>query len=370
MAQAHVKDASRGWSWTDGVGPSVPANLAAVAGVQVLTAAIALWIDSMGFTEPSVVIVMVLGVLVTAVLTNGLVYDVVATILTVLSFNYFLVEPRFSLRAWGPAYPEVFGAMVVVALLASYLVAQLRANAHASTQAQLQAQREQLRADLLRSVSHDLRTPLTSIYGTADVLLEADVSLPAGTRHKMLADIRDDAAWLSATVENLLAVTRLDNAEVQLKRMPELVDDLVEEALRHVRAEQGHSVRAEPSAEPLLVDVDARLVVQALVNLVNNACDHTPAPGVVTVSAQRRGAQVAIVVADDGPGIPAAEREHIFERFYTAGEGAADRRRGVGLGLSVCRAVARAHGGELSVEPVEPHGSAFTLLLPACELPE
>jgi len=369
MAQTDERGAAQGWTWTDGVGPGVPANLAAVAGVQVLIAAIALWLDGMGCTEPTLVIVMVLGVLVTAVLTNGLAYDVIATILTVLSFNYFLVQPRFTLRAWGPSYPEVFSAMVVVALLASYLVAQLRANARASTQAQLQAQREQLRADLLRSVSHDLRTPLTSIYGTADVLLEEGVDLPDATRRKMLADIRDDASWLSATVENLLAVTRLENAEVQLTITPELADDLVEDALRHARTGEGHRVEVQMSDQPLLVNVDARLVVQALVNLVNNACDHTPAPGVVSVRAEPRGNRVAFVVADDGPGIAPEDRARLFERFYTAGEGAADRRRGVGLGLSVCLAVARAHGGELTLEDVEPHGSAFTLLLPAQELP-
>ena len=115
---------------------------------------------------------------------------------------------------------------------------------------------------------------------------------------------------------------------------------------------------------------DPTLTVQALVNLVNNAVAHTPAGSRVTVRAEREGAQVSITVADDGPGIPDAEKDRVFEAFHTSGGALADGTRSVGLGLAVCRAVARAHGGTITVHDNRPHGAVFSLTLPAEEVPD
>ena len=234
----------------------------------------------------------------------------------------------------------------------------------------VRARDQKTRADLLRSISHDLRTPLTSIAGTADVLLEAGDALDGAARRRLLAAIRDDARWLRGTVENLLTVTRLEEGGVSPLADVELVDDLVEEALRHAVADPAHPVRFEPTAAPLLVRADPSLVVQALVNLVNNAVAHTPAGCSVTVFAARSGARVELCVADDGPGIPDSEKDLIFEAFHSGSGTLPDGTRSVGLGLSVCRAVARAHGGDVCVRDRTPHGSVFVLSLPAEEVPD
>ena len=234
----------------------------------------------------------------------------------------------------------------------------------------VRARDQKTRADLLRSISHDLRTPLTSIAGTADVLLEAGASLDGAARGRLLAGIRDDARWLRATVENLLTVTRLEEGGVSPLADVELVDDLIEEALRHAATDPAHPVSFEPPAEPLLVRADPSLVVQALVNLINNAVAHTPAGCAVTVSAARSGPSVGLCVADDGPGIPDSEKDRIFEAFHSGSGGLPDGTRSVGLGLSVCRAVARAHGGGICVRDRKPHGSVFVLSLPAEEVPD
>lgn len=233
------------------------------------------------------------------------------------------------------------------------------------------AKNEQLRANLLRSISHDLRTPLTAIAGNADVLLSDAAALTEGQRAKLAADIRSDATWLTSTVENLLAITKLENGGMSLNATVELMDDIVEEALRHVDpAVSEHSLVVEPSPDATLVSVDARLMVQVIVNLVNNAVAHTPAGSRIAIRTWVEGARVRCSVADDGPGIPEADRERIFEPFYIVNHGLADGHRSVGLGLSLCSSIMAAHGGTIGVGAVEPHGCRFELDLPAYRIPE
>lgn len=233
------------------------------------------------------------------------------------------------------------------------------------------AKNEQLRANLLRSISHDLRTPLTAIAGNADVLLSDAAVLTEGQRAKLAADIRSDATWLTSTVENLLAITKLENGGMSLNATVELMDDIIEEALRHVDpAVSEHSLVVEPSPDAALVSVDARLMVQVVVNLVNNAVAHTPAGSRIAIRTWVEGARVRCSVADDGPGIPEADRARIFESFYTVNHGLADGRRSVGLGLSLCSSIMAAHGGAIGVSAVEPHGCCFELDLPAYRIPE
>ena len=233
------------------------------------------------------------------------------------------------------------------------------------------AKNEQLRANLLRSISHDLRTPLTAIAGNADVLLSDGDALDAAQRDKLAADIRSDATWLTSTVENLLAITRLENGGVGLATTVELMDDIIEEALRHVDPAVGeHVLSVEPTSEVALVSVDARLMVQVVVNLVNNAVAHTPAGSRISIRTWLEGGQVRCSVTDDGPGIPESDRPRVFESFYTVNHGLADGHRSVGLGLSLCSSIMAAHHGSIGVDAVEPHGCRFTLSLPAYELPE
>lgn len=243
----------------------------------------------------------------------------------------------------------------------------------AREEAAVLAKNEQLRANLLRSISHDLRTPLTSISGNADVLLDQGSTgtavLDAQTRRGLLLSIRSDALWLNATVENLLAITKLEGGGMRLSTTLELMDDIVEEALRHVNpAVREHDLKVVACDEPALVNVDARLMVQLVVNLVNNAITYTPAGSHIVISISVDDGRVACSVADDGPGIAPEDRERIFESFYTANHGLADSHRSVGLGLSLCRSIALAHGGSIEVAAADPHGSVFTIELPAADV--
>lgn len=336
---------------------------------QAIFTIIAILLDAACFSDATVVITFVTGVLVTAMLTDGQSYSFAASFVSILCYNYFLIDPRFSLQINGRDYAGTITAMVIFALLASSLVSSLRRVAALSMHASIVAEREQLRANLLRSVSHDLRTPLTSISGNADMLLDDEVSLSDEVRGQLTRDIYDDATWLRTVVENLLAVTRLEDGDVMLNLEVELVDDVIEEAMRHVsRDARLHEIVVVPSSELLLARLDPQLVVQAIVNLVNNAIAHTQEGSVITISSHREGSMVALVVADDGPGISDDDKEQVFDLFYTASNRTADVGRSMGLGLSLCRSIVKAHGGSIRVEDANPHGARFVFTLPAEEV--
>ena len=352
-----------------GGGMRIAYNVIVASVIQALTVLVAMLFHGAGLSEATVVIVFVLGVILTALFTTGRLYCLAASVLSILCFNFFLVEPRFSFRIRGADVPGTIAVMFVVALIASYLVTQMRENARRSADALFRARNEQLRADLLRSVSHDLRTPLTSISGNADMLLDEEAELSALERRKLVQDIYEDATWLKGMVENLLTVTRLEDGKVSLKCEPEIVDDVIEEAMRHVsRDAELHQLVIVPSDELLLVRMDAQVIVQVLVNLVNNAIAYTDEGSTITISSKREEDFAEVCVADDGPGVSDADKLRVFEPFYTAGRPVADGRRGVGLGLSLCKSIVEAHGGIMRVDDVHPHGAAFVFTLPLMEV--
>ncbi len=242
-------------------------------------------------------------------------------------------------------------------------------NARAKEEAAVRAKNEKLRADLLRTISHDLRTPLTSIAGNAGYLLSDWQKLDDETRTRAFGDIYDDALWLNSVVENLLSVTRLEEGRMNLHISDEVLDDIIEEALRHIdRHAAEHTVRVQPAEELLLVRADPTLLAQVVINLVNNAVKYTPPGSAITVSTRRQGQMAAVCVADDGPGIPDAHKPRIFEMFYTGDAPVADGRRSLGLGLGLCRSIVAAHGGALTLADNDPHGCVFTFTVPLGEV--
>jgi two-component system sensor histidine kinase KdpD len=233
--------------------------------------------------------------------------------------------------------------------------------------AKLQGKTEALRSNLLRSVSHDFRTPLTSISGDAEVLMADSGNLSEDEKQGIYQDIHADSIWLIDLVGNLLTTTRMDDKELNMRLQPELVDDVIAESLSHAdRKSSEHRVSLSIGDGVLLAMMDAQLIMQVLVNLVNNAVKYTPVGSDIEISASRQGDFIRIAVADDGPGIPAYEKPHVFEMFYngTAGR-SGDARRSMGLGLALCKSIVEGHGGRIGVEDRHPHGCEFWFTLPA-----
>ena len=238
-------------------------------------------------------------------------------------------------------------------------------NAREKEQAAVRAKNEALRANLLRAISHDLRTPLTSISGNADTLRSGWEKLDDETRERIFTDIYEDAQWLISLVENLLAVSRIEEGRMQLHLSPELPDEVIREALQHIRIPTaGHRITVDCGDELLLARMDARLISQVIINLVENALKYTPPGSSVVIGAEKQGDRVMIRVADDGPGIPDDLKPRVFEMFFTGDRKVADSRRSLGLGLSLCRSIVTAHGGEITLTDNTPSGCVFTFSLP------
>ena len=275
-----------------------------------------------------------------------------------------------SVRIAGAEPLEAFESSILLSILGECaLVLENSRNTREKEEAKLLAQNEQLRANLLRSISHDLRTPLTAISGNAGILLSGSDSLPPDTRHQMYSDIYDDAQWLYNLVENLLAVTRIEEGRMKLRTQPQLAQELVAEAMQHIsRKKSEHTITVIHQDELLLARCDARLIVQVLINLLDNAIKYTPAGSAIAVSTCRQGETAVFSVADDGPGIPDAEKSRIFQMFYTGSNPIADSRRSLGLGLSLCRSIVVAHGGRMEVDDNSPRDTVFTFTLPAQEV--
>ena len=503
--------------------PAMPTFRELLLTLGILAAATAIgWLFlRLGFTDANIITLYLLGVLFTSILTSGYTCGILASILSVILFNYFLTEPHLSLLAYGSGYPVTFVIMLGASILTGTLAAKLKTHAQLSahdafrtkllfdTNQQLQkaqseedayqttaiqlqrllersilvypaeggqlgtglfyaadgspacsvppaqresevvewtwqnrkragattaqfpkvkylylairtqqqaygvigisvagkpldafessvtlsilgecalaldnlhnarekeaaavlAKNEQLRANLLRSISHDLRTPLTSISGNADTLLHSDETLDAAARTQIFTDIYDDAQWLNGLVENLLSITKIAEGSVRLHLSDQIVEDVITEALRHIdRRSKEHSITADCGDTPVLARMDAGLIVQVLVNLVNNAIKYTPSGSHIQISARAQGRDAVICVTDDGPGIPTEWQSRAFELFFTAGKPVGDSSRSLGLGLPLCRSIVEAHGGALTLTDNVPHGCVFTFTLPISEV--
>ncbi len=492
------------------------------AGVLLLTTLIGAVFDHLGFEEANIITVYVLGVMVTAVITQKPIYSLCSSFVSVLVFNFFFTEPRLSLRAYDTGYPVTFIIMFIAALLTSSLAVKLKEhakraalaafrskilfdvnqslqqaegqdeilrvtarqlnrllqkdvviypveqdqlqdgvtfyanpdtgtqeeytvdseravalwvlknnkhagattqtlsnarclylsirinqsvygvagiavdgspletaeksimlsilgecalalendkNAREKEEAAVFAQKEQLRANLLRAISHDLRTPLTSISGNASNFLSNGDKMDEQTKHQLFTDIYDDSMWLINLVENLLSVTRLEGNQLNLHINSELVADVIDEALRHInRRSVDYHITVTHEDEFLLARMDVKLIVQVIINLVDNAIKYTPAGSTIAIHTGVRDGQAVLSVSDDGEGIPDEIKPRIFDMFYSGANKVADSRRSLGLGLSLCKSIVTAHGGTIQVSDNQPHGTVFTFTLPVEEV--
>ena len=242
-------------------------------------------------------------------------------------------------------------------------------NAREKEEAAILAKNEQLRANLLRAISHDLRTPLTSISGNASNLLSNGNSFDEETKKQLYTDIYDDSMWLINLVENLLSVTRIEEGRLNLHISEDLVDDVINEALHHVnRKSIEHNISVENKEEYLLAKMDAKLMVQVIINIVDNAIKYTPKGSDIIIKTHKQGDKAVISISDNGEGIPDDKKERVFDMFYSGADKIADSRRSLGLGLSLCKSIVNAHGGKITVSDNVPHGSVFTVTLPAGEV--
>ena len=229
----------------------------------------------------------------------------------------------------------------------------------------IQMERERLKSTLLRSISHDLRTPLTGIGSNAGFLCDNIGIIDQDTVRGMLKDICKDTEWLSTMVENLLNLTRIQEGRLDINKTKEVVDDIIGSAVKLVSKRVGtHRLKTKTPEEILLFSVDGRLFIQVLVNLLDNAFRHSGEGTTVTISAERVGNNIRFQVSDDGVGIPEGKMAQIFDNFFTTAYQDGDRQRGVGLGLTICKAIVEAQGGRISAFNNSAGGATFSVEMP------
>ncbi|KJZ86719.1 MULTISPECIES: sensor histidine kinase [Clostridium] len=228
----------------------------------------------------------------------------------------------------------------------------------------IKAEQEKLRSNLLRSISHDLRTPLTSISGNAGILINNSEILSEEKKKSLYLDIYDDSMWLINLVENLLSITRIENGTMKINTEPELVEEVIEEAICHInRKVSEHKINTVIEDDLLMAKMDSGLIIQVIINIINNAIKYTPKDSIITITSKRKNNMAVIEISDNGKGINEESKEKLFDMFFTDNNKFGDGRRGLGLGLALCKSIIDAHEGCIYVRDNKPNGAIFGFTL-------
>ena len=312
--------------------------------------------------NPFAVPIFILAVALIARLTTGYVYSILATVCGVVCVNYLFTYPFGEFDMTLSGYPLTFTVMLVVSIIISTLTTQIKRQ----ERLRYAMEAEKTRADLLRSVSHDLRTPLTSIVGSCSILLDSP-QLDRADQRELLLGISKDAHWLIRVTENILSLTKFSTSNVQLRKESEVIEEIVGSAI--VKFRKNHpsiSVRVDRPEHILLCPMDATLIEQVLVNLFENVAIHAENSDRITVRIERKSDRAVIAVEDNGAGFSNDQLSAPFDGHCTPKNAVSDNHRNMGIGLSVCRSIVRAHGGDISIGNLAGGGASVRFWLP-CE---
>lgn len=487
-------------------------------GILILASAIGFLFLKFGFTEANIISVYILSVLLISVITSHRLYSLIASGVSVILFNFFFTEPRFSLEAYDSGYPVTFLIMFISAFLSSSLAIRLKANAKQSANsayrmkilfdsnqlfqkttekkeiseavakqvnkllqkdviiylnedgklsepqifavsdmkkndeylssneravaswvfknnkhagattdtlsnskclylairinetvygvigivmgkepldsfeysillsilgegalafeneknmrekkdAAVRAKNEQLVGTFLRSISDDLKMPLSSVCTNSKTLLTKDKGLEENERRKLYKDIYNDSLWLSDLVENLKRVSKSKEGQIKPKLKKECINDIIYEALRHIKIDGERTVKTE-KGERLFVIADSRLILQVIANIIDNALRYTPKGSEILITAKEKESFIQVSISDNGIGIPENVKPHIFEIFNSDIQTSENNKHRMGIGLSLCKSIINAHGGTFSLCDNKPHGAIFTFSIPKAE---
>ena len=314
--------------------------------------------DNNPFATP----LFILAVALIARLTDGYRYGIAASLAGTFCVNYMFTYPFWEFDITQTGYPLTFVTLLVVSIIISALTTQIKRQ----EQLRFEADREKMHANLLRAIAHDIRTPLSSILGASSALKQQ--TLAQEDREALLDGINRDAQWLVRVTENLLSVTRF-SGDVALKKTDEVLEEIVGSAiLKYRRTPEALPVHVDRPNRLLIVPMDAMLIEQVLLNLFDNVSAHAEgATGIWLIIACAED-RIALTVEDDGAGIPAHLLSTVFDGgIHQTSRGRSDDRRSMGIGLSVCRSIVRAHGGDMEAGHSARGGAAVSFYLPCTE---
>lgn len=304
--------------------------------------------------------IFLLAVVLIARVTDGYLYGVVSSVVNVFLVNYVFTYPYMSFNFTISGYPLTFVSMLAVSVITSTLTSQIKEQ----EKVRLAAEHERIRGNLLRAVSHDLRTPLTSILGASSAILEDEGQLDEAGRRALVSGIQEDAQWLLRMVENLLSITRIGDRVGPISKQLEPAEEVIGAALGKIHKRYpGWAIQVSAPEELLMVPMDVLLIEQVLINLMENAIRHGVTAKHIALTVKRSGDDALFSVEDDGQGIAPEQLPHLFEGALPSGQ-SSDANRGMGIGLSVCRSIIKAHGGRMWAQNREGSGAALRFTLP------
>lgn len=306
--------------------------------------------------------ISILTVLLISRFTTGYLYGTLAAVLSVVVTNYIFTYPYWEVDFTLSGYPLTFLTMMVVSLVTCTMTTKIKKQENL----RIEAAREKMKANLLRSVSHDIRTPLTSIIGSTSAMIE-NPDLPEEDRLLLLTDVRDDAQWLIRVVENLLSITRMGDTTTRLVKNPEPAEEILGAVTAKFRKRYPDvRIRVSVPEDLLFVPMDAVLISQVLSNLLENAVVHGGGHTTeIRLSVRREGPEAVFAVEDNGDGIEHKVLPHLFDGTLAAAAGDTENggKRNMGLGLSVCQAIIHAHSGSIEAHNLM-EGAEFVFRLP------
>lgn len=304
--------------------------------------------------------IFLLDVFLTALLTDGFFFSLTIAVFAVLSVDYIFTPPFWEVSFTLAGFPLTFLVMMTICVATGIVTSR----AKKVSEMEREAEREKTHSNLLRAVSHDIRTPLTGIVGATNVLLEQDDVLTPQQRRELLKNANEEAQWLIHIVENLLSITRIGAGEdAQVTKTPEAAEEVIEGAVGKFRRRYPQiDVEVRLPEEFFLVPMDPLLIQQVITNLLENAAVHGVTTTRVAVSLEKRGKWARFTVCDNGRGIPEGRLHNLFDGTQSAQKG--DSTRSMGIGLSVCKTVVAAHRGKIKGENIKGSGARFTVDLP------
>lgn len=304
--------------------------------------------------------IFVLAVFLVSFLTEGYWYGTISALISVLAVNFAFTFPYFKFNFTIPENLVSAIIMIIVTVITGALTTKIKLQESLKAQ----SEKERMRSNLLRAVGHDLRTPLTTIYGSTSAMLDNYDSFSDELKLKMLNGIKEDSEWLTRMVENLLSVTRLDGGNVKLLKSSTVLEELLDSVLTKFRKRFSDvQINVDIPDDFVAIPMDAILIEQVMINLLENAAHHAKGMTAVELRVFTIDGKAVFEVADDGCGIPPERLPAIFTGYWSNNTAPADTKLNSGIGLSVCAAIIKAHGGDIHAENRKSGGAIFRFTL-------
>lgn len=328
---------------------------------------LAFWMDHATSNLIDVSFAYMLAVVIAARFTSRYIYGIIGSVLSIICINFFFTYPYMNLNFTLAGYPVAFFSMLIISSFMSAATTSLKKQSLiiADREKQLAlAEKEKMRANLLRAISHDLRTPLTGIIGSANTYIENTTQLSEQEKLKLIANIQEDANWLLNMVENILTVTRIHAKDAQVTKSLEPIEEVVSEAVQRLQKRiPDAKVNVRVPDDFLMIPMDAILIEQVIMNLIENAVMHSHSTQPTDCYVTCDEASVSFHVRDYGVGIPKYKLPDIFNGTGSSTSTTSDGKKGMGIGLSICKTIVNAHNGTIDARNMD-QGAEFCFTLP------